>query len=321
MGQHRGGGVGMPGAHVPKGSLAGAHQFDPLADGLAAVGQHSQSPPGEDRVGPQGVVLEGHAPAVAQKSPGGGAHIGLGPRVPEGGALQELRYSDYPVAVVSEQLQLLAEAVGDGGAAGHVEPVLLKDDLAPEEVRVLQEDPLHGLPGGLHLRLVGGEGQPPRPVEAGGHVLVVHEGVGVVAGEAPFDAVHVVGGPGEADGVAPALLHGPVEPLEVLDHHVQAGEVLAPAIDQGLPAEEDVGVGVAGDLVTPGQKPRHQLRAVDHAPLVVLAEVGVVVVGDAAPGGGAVLARLVRVVVGGVPHHVEGALGPVALQRLRQHQG
>ena len=33
------------------------------------------------------------------------------------------------------------------------------------------------------------------------------------------------------------------------------------------------------------------------------------------------LARLVRVVAGGVAHHVEGALGPIALQGLRQHQG
>ena len=33
------------------------------------------------------------------------------------------------------------------------------------------------------------------------------------------------------------------------------------------------------------------------------------------------LACLVRVVVGGVSHHVEGALGAIALQGLRQHQG
>ena len=112
-----------------------------------------------------------------------------------------------------------------------------------------------------------------------------------------------------------------VELLQIRHHRVQALEVLPPAVDQGLPAEEDVGVGVAGDLVAPGQQTAHQLRTVDHAPLAVLAEVRVVVIGHAPPAGGAVLARPVRVVGGGVPHHVKGAPGPVPLQRLRQHLG
>ena len=130
---------------------------------------------------------------MAQKSPGGGAHIGLGPRVPEGGALQELRNRDDLVAVVAEQLQLLAQTVGNRGAAGHVVAVLLEDDLSPEEIGILQENPLHGLPGGLHLRIIGGERQPPGSIKAGGHVLVAHKGVSVIAGKTTLDAVHIVG--------------------------------------------------------------------------------------------------------------------------------
>ena len=117
--------------------------------------------------------------------------------------------------MVRQKLELLVQAVGHRGAAGHVESVLLEDDLAPEGVRVLQQQPFHGPPGGLHLRLVGGQGQPAGPVKAGGHVLVAHEGVGVVAGEAALDAVHVVGGPAQAHGVAPALLQGVVKLLQI----------------------------------------------------------------------------------------------------------
>lgn len=124
-------GIGMAGRHVAEGGFAGAHQFDPLADGLAAVGEHSQRAAGEDRIRPQGVVLESHTPAVAQEPPGGGTHLAVGQGIPEGGALQELRNRDDLVAVVAEQLQLLAQTVGNGGAAGHVVAVLLEDNLSP----------------------------------------------------------------------------------------------------------------------------------------------------------------------------------------------
>ena len=81
-----------------------------------------------------------------------------------------------------------------------------------------------------------------------------------------------------------------------------------------------MGIGVAGDLVAAGQQAGDQIRTVHRAAVFVLFEIRVVVVGHPAPGGGAVFARLVRIVGGGVPHHVKGTLCAVSLQGFRQRQ-
>ena len=55
--------------------------------------------------------------------------------------------------------------------------------------------------------------------------------------------------------------------------------------------------------------------------LFVLPEVGIVVVGYAAPGGGAEASRLVGVVFRGIADNVEGALRPELLEGVQYHVG
>ena len=123
---------------------------------------------------------------------------------------------------------MLAKAEGHRRALAHVVAVLLEDDLPAEEVRVLLQCLPHGLHHGVHLRLQGGlrvgegGGQPARPVEGGGHILIAHLVADVVAGEAVLHLVHIVGRPVQGDLIAVAVPHELVQLLQVLHRLVQA---------------------------------------------------------------------------------------------------
>ena len=123
-------GVGEVLVPLPELADAGAH------GGVPGGQEHSQLPPGHGLVQAQGVVAVDDGVGALQLFQVVEVRV-VRSHVGEGGELQQVLDGDHPVAGFLQELQVLAQAVGHGGAQGHVVAVLLEDDLPAEEVLVL----------------------------------------------------------------------------------------------------------------------------------------------------------------------------------------
>ena len=110
-----------------------------------------------------------------------------------------------------------------------------------------------------------------------------------------------------------------MQPLQICLRRLIASQKHPLAIYEGLFPENDMPVAVVRNLMPLIQHSPDQAFVVKRAPLSVLLNVGIVVVFDSAPGGRAVLSRLIRVIFRSVPHDIKGTLGPVLSQRIEQN--
>src|SRR5690606_18617509 len=163
--------------------------------------------------------------------------------------------------------------------------------------------------------------QPPAAVETGGQVRIPQPVVQVVGGPAVAGDVHVVGRAGQGRLAPRRQADGLVQAVQVGQHLRGAGEPGPAPVHQRLGTEQQVAVGVVGELVASGGQPPGQVGLVFQAGFPVPAEGRVVVVAETVPVGAAGTAGPVRVVAGGAADDVEGSGGAEGLQGLGQQHG
>ena len=267
-----------------------------------------------------GIVAVADAPACLQQRLRGRKDRAFGREVCKRAKRQQLRDSDYAVAVLLQQRQLFRKRLRNRRAPRHIVPIFLEDDLPAQTVRVLRQRALHGAEHRVYLGIEARKRQPACAVEACREILVAEQCVRVVAGKAVFGAIHIVRRARESDRIAIVAAHELVEPPEVLRDLGKIFKRLPAAVDQRFRTIEDVTVGVAGDFVSAVQNALDKLRAVNRTAVGVLMNIGVVVVSDAAPGRRARFSGLVGIVFRGIADDIKCAVCAERFQRLQKRQ-